>query len=334
MGHDKMTIAIIGAGAWGTTLAYIAAHNNDVILYTRDEQRAAQMKKARRNEKYLPNLELNERISITSNEGDVSKASIVVFAVPSIGFRETIEQFSFLDRQIPYVSVTKGLEQNTQMRMSQVILDADSRRDASDTAVIGGPNLAQEIASGQPAATVVASSSDELAKQLQEIFLTNLFRVYTTDDVVGCEVAGIAKNVVAIAVGVGEARNYGNNAIAAVMTRALAEITRLGVAEGGQRQTFSGLAGIGDLIATCSSPLSRNRTVGMLLGEGKTLDEIRQASHDIAEGVFSAKALYQRAVELNVEMPIVSAVASVIEHGTVSPEAVELLMTRPAGREQ
>ncbi len=328
-----MTLAVVGAGAWGTTLACVAAQNTDVILYTRRSERAEDMQSTRINSQYLPDVNLPDPITVTAEESLVAQADHVIFAVPSIGFRDSITQFSFLSPDVPYVSVTKGLEQETNLRMSQVIAQADPRRSGAHTAVIGGPNLAHEIATAHPAATLVACRDNEIALSLQRVLMTQTFRVYTTDDVVGCEIGGVAKNVVAIAVGIGDGLGYGDNAKAAVMTRALAEITRLGVAEGGDKTTFSGLAGIGDLIATCASPLSRNRTVGFLLGQGRSLKEVQGTSHDIAEGVFSARALSSRAQSLNIDMPIVTAVAQVIETGVVSPDAVERLMTRPASRE-
>lgn len=328
-----MTLAIIGSGAWGTTLALVASVNTDVVVYTRDADRAREMNLTRHNVKYLPDVDLASNITFTSTKGDLSSADTVVFAIPSIAFRETVQEFSFIDESVPVLSVTKGLEQSSNMRMSQVILDADPRRTQDCLAVLGGPNLAHEIATGHPAATVVASHSEEIAQHIQNIFHTDTFRVYTSADVVGCEIAGVAKNVIAIAVGIGDALGYGDNAKAAVMTRALAEITRLGVAEGGIPTTFSGLAGIGDLMATCSSELSRNRRVGVLLGQGKTLEEVQQTSHDVAEGLFSAQALAERARALGVEMPIVSAVADTVHAGKVSPDAVQQLMTRPPGRE-
>ncbi|HQZ15182.1 MAG TPA: NAD(P)H-dependent glycerol-3-phosphate dehydrogenase [Acidimicrobiia bacterium] len=328
-----MSIAVIGAGSWGTTLAILASTNTDVVLYTRDKNRASEMQQKRRNEKYLKNVELPHNIMITANQDDVTRADHVIFAVPSIGFRDAVKQFSFLDPQVPYVSVTKGLEQVSSMRMSQVIQDADPRKKSEAIAVLGGPNLAHEIANSMPAATLVASASLELAENVQSILMTNLFRVYVSQDVIGCEIGGVAKNVVAIAVGIGDGLEFGDNAKAAVMTRALAEITRLGVSQGGISSTFSGLAGVGDLMATCSSPLSRNRTVGYLLGQGKTLEEIQQTTHEIAEGVFSAAALNEIALKAKIEMPIVSAVTKVIETGRVSKRDVETLMTRPASTE-
>jgi glycerol-3-phosphate dehydrogenase (NAD(P)+) len=328
-----MSIAIVGAGSWGTTLAILASQNTDVVLYTRDEVRANDMQLSRRNAKYLNEIELPNNISITANQDNVRDAQQVIFAVPSIGFRDAIVQFSFLDPSIPYISVTKGLEKTTNMRMSQVIQDADPRKKLENIAVLGGPNLAHEIANSFPAATVVASQSKELASNVQSLLMTNLFRVYVSSDVIGCEIGGVAKNVVAIAVGIGDGLQFGDNAKAAVMTRALAEITRLGVSQGGIASTFSGLAGVGDLIATCASSLSRNRTVGFLLGQGKTLAEIEQTTHEIAEGVFSASSLNKIALQAEVEMPIVSAVTKVIESGSVSKKDVETLMTRPASTE-
>ncbi len=324
---------MIGAGSWGTTLSILASNNTDVVLYTRDHERAQEMQSSRENIKYLEGIEIPKNIFITAAQEEVQQASHVIFAVPSIGFRDSIKQFSFLDPKMPYISVTKGLEQSSDLRMSQVIQDADPRKEMDSIAVLGGPNLAREIAQLYPAATLVASSSIELAKEVQSFLMTKQFRVYISNDTIGCEIGGIAKNVVAIAVGIGDGFNYGDNAKAAVMTRALAEITRLGVSQGGISSTFSGLAGVGDLMATCASSLSRNRTVGFLLGQGKTLNEIKEITSEIAEGVFSANSLNRIAQMAGVEMPIVSAVTKVIEKGSVSPKDVEDLMTRPASAE-
>lgn len=328
-----MAIGIIGSGAWGTALACVAANNEDVILYSRDPHQAQTIETSRYNNKYLPDVELSSKIRVTSDKHELEKISHAILAVPSIAFRKTIQEFNFLDENISYMSVTKGLEQKTNLRMSQVILEEDTRKSDTQIAVLSGPNLAREIATGHLAATVIASSNQTLAGELQKIFHTEKFRVYTSSDVVGCEIAGVSKNVVAIAAGIGDGMGYGDNAKATVMTRALAEIARLGIAEGGNSATFYGLAGIGDLIATCSSALSRNRTVGFQLGQGKTIEDIRNESHDIAEGIFSASALLKRANELGVEMPIVQAVAKVVEQGKVSPESVAELMSRPPGKE-
>lgn len=328
-----MAVGVVGAGSWGTTLAILASNNTDVILYMRDDDLAAHMRDSRMNSKYLDSISIPKNVFITSDPNDISGADQVIFAIPSIGFRDAITKFSFLDPEIPYISVTKGLEQKTNLRMSQVIQDADPRKSLENIGVLGGPNLAIEIANSFPAATLVASESLELAKSIQEILMTNLFRVYVSKDVIGCEIGGISKNVVAIAVGIGDGLRFGDNAKAAVMTRAIAEITRLGISQGGVPSTFSGLAGIGDLMATCSSSLSRNRTVGFLLGQGKTLAEIRATTNEIAEGIFSAVALKNLASHAGVEMPIVSAVAKVVETGNVTKDDVEKLMTRPASAE-
>lgn len=328
-----MSVAIIGAGSWGTTLAIIASQNTEVTLFTRNELRANEIQQSRVNEKYLPGVEIPNNVRITANHSEVEGSEMVVFAVPSIGFRESVELFSFLDSSTPYLSVTKGLEKNTNLRMSQVILEADKTRQEHRTLVLSGPNLAKEISKGLPAATVISGLDQELCSSAQKLFMTKRFRVYTSSDLIGCEIGGVAKNVIAIAVGIGDGFGFGDNGKATVMTRALAEITRFGTAEGGKPSTFSGLAGIGDLIATCSSKLSRNYSVGYLLGQGKSLAEISESSFDIAEGVLSAQALCSRAKELQVEMPIVSSVADVIQEGSVGIEAVEKLMTRPATKE-
>ncbi|MFN8015494.1 MAG: NAD(P)H-dependent glycerol-3-phosphate dehydrogenase [Acidimicrobiia bacterium] len=326
-------IGIVGAGAWGTTLSHILSDKDDVVLYLRDKDLAKEIEEHRVNKKYLPEVNLSSRVRATSNIEEMSEAEQVVIAVPSIGFRQAVVELSFLPSEITYVSVTKGLEQQTNLRMSEVITDADNRKTFESIAVLSGPNLAHEIASGHPAATVISSTNEDVRLVLQKKFMTKNFRVYTSDDVLGCEVGGIAKNVVAIAVGIGDGFGYGDNAKAAIMTRSLAEITRLGIAMGANASTFSGLAGIGDLIATCSSDLSRNRTVGYQLGKGQTLEEIRSSSHDIAEGVFSAASLASIARQFNVDMPIVNSTLKVIQQGYVTKSDVETLMTRPPSKE-
>lgn len=328
-----MTLGIVGAGAWGTALACVASDNTDVVLFTRDNARQQEIESTRENAVYLPGVHISETVQIVSHLSDLGDVDNIIVAVPSFAFRDTVQSLSFIDATVGFVSVTKGLEQATTMRMSQVMHDADPQRDDETIGVLSGPNLAQEIGNGFPAATVVASSNEALAESIQSALHTEKFRVYTSDDVVGCEIAGVAKNVIAIAVGIGDGLGYGDNSRAAVMTRALAEISRLVVAEGGHPATMSGLAGVGDLIATCTSSLSRNRNVGLLLGQGKDLDEISEITHDIAEGVFSARALSERAEVLGIDMPIVRAVAETIENKKLLPDALKQLMSRPAGKE-
>lgn len=328
-----MSISIIGAGAWGTTLSNLFAINNDVTLYVRDSEQAKEIQETRENKKYLPGFKLDEKINVSNDKNRLSNSEIVVYAIPSTHFREVLSDFSFLDPKIPFVSVTKGLEQHTHMRMSEVILDTHKNKSKDNIAVLSGPNLAVEIMERKPAATVVASSNFELAQAIQSKLVSKNFRVYTSTDTVGCEIAGIAKNVIAIGVGIGDGAQYGDNAKALVITRGLAEIKRLGNAIGGLSETFAGLAGIGDLIATCSSELSRNRTVGYQLGQGKTLESILRESNHIAEGVNSVKSLSEYAKTQNVAMPLVDAICNVIEKGNVTPDDVALLMARPAKSE-
>lgn len=328
-----MTIGVIGAGAWGTTLATLFSKNDDVILYVRNIEQARAINEDRVNEKYMPGFNLDKKITISSNKQDFASLDFIVFAVPSTSFRSILKEFSFVDKSIPFVSVTKGLEKDTHMRMTEVILDVHKDKTKNDIAVIAGPNLAIEIMQDRPAATVVASENKELATKIQKKLVSKNFRVYTSNDVIGCEIAGVAKNVIAIAVGIGDGAGYGANAKALVITRGLAEITRLGIAIGGKPETFAGLAGVGDLIATCSSPLSRNRTAGFLLGTGKRLNEILSESNHVAEGVNSVKSLNEYAKENNVSMPIVDAIDEVVRLGQVTPEAVGKLMARPATSE-
>ena len=311
-------------------MAKLFSINNDVILYVRNREQADQIIKTNENQKYLPGHKLNKKILITNNINLLNQASIIVVAVPSTHFRESLLGLSFLDPRIPFISVTKGLEKDTHLRMSEVILDALVNKTHDDIAVISGPNLAAEIMENKPAATVVASKNKVLAQNIQKKLVSEKFRVYTSDDIIGCEISGIAKNVIAIAVGIGAGAEYGDNAKALVITRGLAEIKRLGSALGGKSETFSGLAGIGDLIATCSSDLSSNRTVGFMLGQGNTLDEILKKSNHVAEGVNSAKSLSELANSFGVSMPIVDAIEKVINEGKVTEKAVAALMTRPA----
>lgn len=328
-----MTVGVVGAGAWGTTLASLFSENDDVILYVRDEDQAAAINDSRINKKYMPGFTLNENILISNNAKELSNVDFIVFAVPSTSFRSILNEFSFIDAKVPFVSVTKGLEKDTHLRMSEVMLDTHKNKTQNDIAVIAGPNLAVEIMQGLPAATVVASTNEELASRIQKKLVSKNFRVYTSSDVIGCEIAGVAKNVIAIAVGIGDGAGYGDNAKALVITRGLAEIARLGTAIGGRPETFAGLAGVGDLIATCSSSLSRNHSAGQLLGKGKLLKEILEESNHVAEGINSVKSLSEYAKSLNVSMPIIDAVDEVVKLGKVTPEAVSKLMSRPAKSE-
>jgi glycerol-3-phosphate dehydrogenase (NAD(P)+) len=252
-------------------------------------------------------------------------------AVPSHGFRDVAaEAAKFLRPWVPVVSLAKGVERNTLKRMSEVTAD---EMPGHPVAVLTGPNLAKEILSGHPAASVVAIDDETIARELQRIFSRPTLRIYTNTDVVGCEVSGVVKNIIAIAAGMVEGMGFGDNTRATLITRGLAEMTRLGIALGGQPSTFAGLAGMGDLIATCSSKQSRNNTVGLELGRGRTIEEILSSMNMVAEGVKSSPPVLELAQQFGVEMPITEQVVAVCHAGRSAIEALSLLMQRTAGSE-
>jgi glycerol-3-phosphate dehydrogenase (NAD(P)+) len=258
-------------------------------------------------------------------------AQIVVMAVPSHGFRGVLcEAAQLIENETPIVSVSKGVERDTLLRMTEVILDVLPEHREDRVAVLTGPNLAREVAEGQPAATVIACREAETAERLQQLFMTRTFRVYTNLDVIGCEIAGALKNVIAIAVGTAAGLGYGDNAQAALVTRGLAELTRLGVALGGEPLTFAGLAGLGDLVATCTSTQSRNRTVGFELGRGRPLAAIVAEMKMVAEGVRSTAAVLELADRAGVEMPIATIVGAMLYDGRQPADLVAELMLREA----
>ncbi len=263
----KITVAVLGAGSWGTTVAHLAAHNVPTVLWARDPQVAASVNDAHRNARYLPDYELHPSLRATADLGEaVAGADVVVMGVPSSAFRDTLVQVApHLRAWVPVVSLTKGLERDTGARMSELI---DAELPGHPVGVLTGPNLAKEIMAGGAAATVLAMTDDNVASALQEVFSTPTFRVYTNPDIVGCELGGALKNVVAIASGMADGLGAGDNTRSAIITRGLAELTRLGVAMGGQPLTFAGLAGMGDLIATCVSPQSRESSCGRAAGPG------------------------------------------------------------------
>jgi glycerol-3-phosphate dehydrogenase (NAD(P)+) len=322
-------VAVVGAGSWGTTIATIAARTVPTVLWARRPELADAVNARHENADYLPGVALPGHLRATASLDEaVSGASIVVMAIPSHGFRAVLESLApHVGADIPILSLTKGLEEGTQRRMTEVIAEVLPGHGAG---VLTGPNLAREIVAGQPAATVVAMTDPAVADSVQVLLGTESFRVYTNPDVVGCEVAGATKNVVAIAAGISTGLGLGDSSLAALITRGLAELGRLGVAMGGQRMTIAGLAGVGDLVATCTSPLSRNRAVGVELGRGRSLDEILGGMRMVAEGVKSARPLLDMAAAYGVEMPIGEQVAQVLE-GVRSPsEVIPALMLRSA----
>ena len=324
-----MRVAVIGAGSWGTTVATLASRHVDTVLWARRPELAKQISEEHENGSYLPGYTLPEKLQATASiEEAVRDADVVVMGVPSHGFRDVLEEVApHLRAWVPVVSLSKGLEQGTRKRMTEVVNEVVPDHPAG---VLTGPNLAKEIMAGYPAASVVAMADDRVAIALQEVFSTDTFRVYTNPDIVGCEIAGSLKNVMAIAAGMVDGMGFGDNTRAALVTRGLAELTRLGVAMGGDPMTFSGLAGMGDLVATCISTQSRNHHVGEQLGKGRPLDEIIAEMNMVAEGVKSSRVVLELAGEHHVEMPIAEQVAAVCHEGRSAVEATFALMQRQA----
>lgn len=329
-----MRVAVLGGGSWGTTLASLLAVDNDATLWSRDPEVVAEISEEGRNSGYLPGVEVNRGLRATSElDAALRGAELVLVAVPSKYLRSVVERAApFVPGSADLISVAKGIEVDTGLRMTEVIIDVLDH-DPSLVGALSGPNLAREVAAGQPSTTVLASPDVGRAARLQQAMTTPTFRVFSNLDVVGCEIGGAAKNVIAIAAGIGDGLGYGWNTKAALITRGLAEIARLGTSLGASPITFLGLAGDGDLIATCSSPQSRNRHVGEELGRGRALDAIIADMKMVAEGVTTTTAIVGLARRLGVPMPITHRVDEVLS-GTSSPaEAVEQLMSFDPGSE-
>jgi glycerol-3-phosphate dehydrogenase (NAD(P)+) len=327
-----MNVAVIGAGSWGTTVAALAAANAPTRLWARDPDLVTEIRSTRRNGRYLPDHELPEGLEVTSDLADaVAGADVVVMAVPSHGFRDVlIDAARRVRAWVPVVSLAKGLERASLKRMSEIVAEEIP---GHPVAVLTGPNLAREILGGQPAASVVAIDDHVIASELQRIFTRPTLRIYTNPDVVGCEVGGVVKNVIAIASGMAQGMGFGDNTRATLITRGLAEMTRLGVAMGGHPETFAGLAGMGDLIATCSSGQSRNTAVGIALGQGRSIEEILASMSMVAEGVKSSPSVLDLARRHWVEMPITEQVVAVCHQGRSAADALLRLMGRDARSE-
>lgn len=328
----RITVGIIGGGSWGTTVAHLAAHNVSTILWARHAETADEINAGHRNSRYLAGYDLHPSLRATADLGEaVRQADVLVMGVPSQAFRSTLEEVSdHLRAWVPIVSLAKGLEQGTRLRMSEV---ANQVVPGHPVAVLTGPNLAKEILAGDAAASVIATHDPVVAARLQEVFSTNLFRVYTSPDVIGCEVAGALKNVIAIASGMADGLGAGDNTRAAVITRGLAELSRLGVAMGGNELTFAGLAGMGDLLATCISPQSRNRHVGEQLGRGRSIDEVIAEMNMVAEGVKTAPVVLDIGAEFGIDVPISSQVYAVCHQGRPAAEAYVGLLRKGSGIE-
>lgn len=326
----RFRVTVLGAGSWGTTVAALLAVRHDVVLWSRDEVHAAEIQSTRRNDRYLPGAQLPDRLRATADLPDAaSHAEVLIVGVPTAAFRETlVAARPAISPWIPIVSLSKGFEVGSRLRMTEVIRDVLPGHPA---AALTGPNIAKEIIAGSAAATVLATPDLEVAEELQRIIQSGVFRVYTNHDVIGCELGGALKNVIAIASGIAEGLFVGDNTRSAVMTRGLAELTRLGVAMGADPATFAGLAGMGDLIVTCMSPHSRNRHVGEQLGLGRSLDDILGDMNMVAEGVKTASTVHDIATELDIQLPICETIYRVVTGEMSASDAYSGL--RPAGHE-
>jgi glycerol-3-phosphate dehydrogenase (NAD(P)+) len=323
-------VAVLGAGSWGTAISLVLGDAGaSVRLWARRSTVAASIRAEGENSAYLPGVRLPDGVIATDDvRAALSGAEVAVLAVPSQTLRgNLLEWREFLPRDAPLLSLAKGIELGTCKRMSEVVAEVTGAG-PERIAVLTGPNLAREIAGRQPAAAVIASHDEGLAAALQDTLRTNWFRPYTNADVVGCELAGAVKNVIALAVGMAGGMGLGDNAKASLVTRGLAETARLGVALGADPLTFSGLAGLGDLAATCFSPLSRNRSLGERLGRGVSLADAVAATGQTAEGVKSAESVLELAARHGVDMPITEQVVRVVHDGASPAEAVQLLMGR------
>lgn len=326
-----MRIAVLGAGSWGTTVASLVAPRHDTVLWARNPDLATSINTEHVNPVYLPGLELAPALSATADlEKAICDADLLVVGVPVSGFRCVLDEAARNIRHwIPVISLSKGLERGSLLRMTEVIRQVVP---GHPVAALTGPNIALEVITGKAAATVIATDDLDVASAIQAVFTRGLFRVYLNDDVIGCEMGGALKNIIAIAAGIGEGLGVGDNTRAAVISRGLAELTRLGVAMGAQPATFAGLAGMGDLIATCMSPHSRNRAVGEQLGKGRRLEDILGEMHMVAEGVHTATVALELAERHHLELPICTMINRIV-NGEIQPLDAYRGLTSP-GREQ
>jgi glycerol-3-phosphate dehydrogenase (NAD(P)+) len=325
-----MKIAVLGAGSWGTTVAVLACRKNDTILWSRRPELADEISWQHTSERYLPGFRLPNALRATADvEEAVTDADVVVVGVPTHGFRAVLEQARpYACPEAPIVSLAKGFEPDTLMRMTEVVAQAVPGHPA---AVLTGPNIAKEVMAGYAAASVIAAQDQRIATGLQDVLRRGLFRIYRHHDVIGCEVAGALKNVIAIATGIAQGLSVGDNTRAAVITRGLNELTHLGTAMGGEPATFAGLAGLGDLVATCVSPHSRNRHVGEQLGLGRPLNEIVAGMTMVAEGIKAAVTVQHLADRHALHLPICNEIYRVIKGEISARHAYRGL--RPAGHE-
>lgn len=329
----KLKVAVIGGGSWGTAVASLVSRNAPTILWARDQQTVTSVNESSENNRYLPGIKLHGALRASGGLMDaLREADVVVMGIPSQNFRAVLEDVrQFLRPWVPVISLTKGLELSTGLRMTQIVEEV---LPGHPVGVLTGPNLAREVLEGRAAGAVISMGDVIIMKELQSLFNSGLFRVYTNNDLIGCELGGVLKNIVAIAVGMGDGLGAGDNTRSALLTRGLAEITRLGVALGGRQETFYGLTGMGDMLATCTSPLSRNRYVGLELGRGRPINEIMAEMKMVAEGVKSAPTVVELARQHGVTMPIAEDVFGVTTGQKTALEAFRGLIRLKAGSEE
>jgi glycerol-3-phosphate dehydrogenase len=328
LGDKALDIAVIGSGSFGTAMANLIVHNgHNVTLYGRRAEAIEAMRATRVNERYLPGALLSDRITYTSSLSEaVSGKSIVVFAVPAQTFRQVSSDAApYLEEGVIAVNLAKGIEKKTLKRMSEVAAETIP---SARYVALSGPTHAEEIVMNAPAGIVAASADSDAAKTVQDAFMSEQLRIYTQDDMTGVEIAGAVKNVIAIATGISDGMHLGNNARAALMTRSMHEIKRLGKALGANAETFSGLSGIGDLIVTCSTDLSRNRRCGLLIGQGLKAEEAVEKVGSVVEGYYTAEAVNDLAAKLGVEMPVCKATRAVLKGELEPGKALRMLMSR------
>lgn len=327
-----MKVAVLGSGAWGTALAVSFAPRHQVSLWARDARLIGTMRESRCNQRYLPDIELPSGLFLTSNQDEaLAEAELAIVAVPVAALRATLQQIAKRIVQVPVIWVCKGFESGTSQLPHQIV--ADTLPASIPRGVLSGPSFAQEVARNLPTALTLASGDGEFAQRMAKALHHSRLRIYSSTDVVGVEIGGAIKNVLAIAAGICDGMHMGLNARAALLTRGLAEMTRLGLQMGGRAETLGGLSGVGDLILTCTGDLSRNRQVGMLLAQHKSLPTILDELGHVAEGVYTAREVHRIAQQHGVEMPICEAVYRVLYENLAADQAVEMLLSRQPGSE-
>ncbi|HZJ83912.1 MAG TPA: NAD(P)H-dependent glycerol-3-phosphate dehydrogenase [Syntrophomonadaceae bacterium] len=323
-------ITVIGAGSWGTAQAILLAKNrHQVSLWGRLEDNILEVEETRENKRFLPGVILPENLEITDDLlAAVDNSKMLILAVPAQAIREILHKLKTIAGDVIIVNTAKGIEISSGMRMSEVVIDVLGAGMSQNYAVLSGPSHAEEVGRGVPTVVTVGAYSKKVASRVQDVFMSNNFRVYTNPDVAGVELGGALKNIIALATGIVEGLGYGDNTKAALITRGLTEMTRMGVAMGGDARTFSGISGIGDLIVTCSSKLSRNRSAGEMLGQGYSLTETLEKVGMVVEGVHTTRIVHNLAQKMNIDMPITKACFNVLYNGECPKEELEQMMQR------